>query len=84
PSVLAHVLALDIEVGLYLWEHIFNADLEERLGGVWSYATKRIGSITFRWVSSGSYSIDGYCEDRRGVGCSWTQAVSPCGIRPTL
>ncbi|KAL8613037.1 hypothetical protein ACOMHN_008806 [Nucella lapillus] len=35
--------------GLYLWEHIFNADLEERLGGVWSYGTKKIGAITFRF-----------------------------------
>lgn len=36
-------------IGLYLWEHIFSAALEERLGGVWSYGTKKIGSITFRF-----------------------------------
>ncbi|XP_076448663.1 ribitol-5-phosphate xylosyltransferase 1-like [Babylonia areolata] len=36
-------------IGLYLWEHIFNAELEEKLGGVWSYGTKKIGAITFRF-----------------------------------
>ncbi|XP_070193466.1 ribitol-5-phosphate xylosyltransferase 1-like [Littorina saxatilis] len=36
-------------IGLYLWEHIFQAELEERLNGVWSYGSKKIGAITFRF-----------------------------------
>ncbi|KAJ8301086.1 LOW QUALITY PROTEIN: hypothetical protein KUTeg_020073 [Tegillarca granosa] len=34
---------------LYLWEHIFNAELERRLGEVWSYGVKNIANIEFRF-----------------------------------
>ncbi|KAK6176404.1 hypothetical protein SNE40_014696 [Patella caerulea] len=36
-------------IGLYLWEHIINGELEEKLGGVWSYGTKKINNIRFRF-----------------------------------
>lgn len=37
-------------IGLYLWEHILEGTLEERMGGVWSYGVKTINNIrlTFR------------------------------------
>ncbi|XP_060598155.1 ribitol-5-phosphate xylosyltransferase 1-like, partial [Ruditapes philippinarum] len=34
-------------IGLYLWEHILEASLEERMGGVWSYGAKTVNNITF-------------------------------------
>ena len=34
-------------IGLYLWEHILEGPLEERLGGVWSYGQKQIRGIRF-------------------------------------
>ncbi|XP_041350136.1 ribitol-5-phosphate xylosyltransferase 1-like [Gigantopelta aegis] len=36
-------------IGLYLWEHIFNSQLEQKLGGVWSFGVKKIHSIKFRF-----------------------------------
>lgn len=36
-------------VGLYLWEHILEGPLEERLGGVWSYGEKQIRNIKFKF-----------------------------------
>lgn len=34
-------------IGLYLWEHILEGPLEERLGGVWSYGHKQILNVRF-------------------------------------
>lgn len=34
-------------IGLYLWEHILEGPLKERLGGVWSYGQKQIRNIRF-------------------------------------
>ena len=34
-------------IGLYLWEHILEGPLEERLGGVWSYGQKQIRTVRF-------------------------------------
>ena len=45
--------SIDVEIlgkaaiGLYLWEHILEGPLEERLGGVWSYGQKQIRSVRF-------------------------------------
>lgn len=36
-------------ISLYLWQHIFDADLGPRMGGVWSYGTKRFQNIEFRY-----------------------------------
>lgn len=36
-------------IGLYLWEHILEGPLEERLGGVWSYGEKQIRNIKFKF-----------------------------------
>ncbi|GFS09623.1 transmembrane protein 5-like [Elysia marginata] len=36
-------------IGLYLWQHIFDADLEDRLNGVWRYGEKTVGTIKFRF-----------------------------------
>ncbi|KAH9504747.1 Ribitol-5-phosphate xylosyltransferase 1 [Bulinus truncatus] len=36
-------------IGIYLWEHIIEGILEERMGGVWSYGEKSIHSILFRF-----------------------------------
>ena len=44
---------LDVEIwgkaaiGLYLWEHVLEGPLEERLGGVWSYGQKQVGNVKF-------------------------------------
>ncbi|PFX30149.1 Transmembrane protein 5 [Stylophora pistillata] len=34
-------------IGLYLWEHILEGPLEERLGGAWRYGEKQIQNIKF-------------------------------------
>ena len=34
--------------GLYLWEHIFDADLVPKLNGVWSYGEQKVDEILFR------------------------------------
>ncbi|KAK3601759.1 hypothetical protein CHS0354_016123 [Potamilus streckersoni] len=36
-------------IGLYLWEHVLEGPLEKKLGGVWSYGTKTVSNITFRF-----------------------------------
>ncbi|KAK0050233.1 transmembrane protein 5 [Biomphalaria pfeifferi] len=36
-------------IGLYLWEHIIEGILEERMNGVWSYGEKSLSSISFRF-----------------------------------
>lgn len=36
-------------IGLYLWEHILEGPVEERLGGVWSYGEKQIRNIKFKF-----------------------------------
>lgn len=34
-------------IGLFLWEHILEGPLEERLGGVWSFGQKQIQNLRF-------------------------------------
>ncbi|KAL5014767.1 hypothetical protein ScPMuIL_009037, partial [Solemya velum] len=36
-------------IGLYLWEHIFTGQLEQKLRGIWSYGSKKLGNIQFRF-----------------------------------
>ncbi|GAB1603355.1 ribitol-5-phosphate xylosyltransferase 1-like [Argonauta hians] len=36
-------------IGLYLWEHILNGQLERKLGGMWSYGMKKINNIRFKF-----------------------------------
>ena len=36
-------------IGLFLWEHVLKGTLEERLGGIWSYGSKKIGRFKFRF-----------------------------------
>lgn len=36
-------------IGHYLWEHVLKGTLEERLGGIWSYGSKKIGRLKFRF-----------------------------------
>ncbi|CAH1783807.1 unnamed protein product [Owenia fusiformis] len=36
-------------IGLYFWEHIMNAELESKMGGVWSYGQKMVKNIQFRF-----------------------------------
>lgn len=47
--------------GEYLWEHILDGEVEEKMGGVWSYGTKRIGAITFRLVTLVTWKCDCMC-----------------------
>lgn len=50
-----HSILIEVEIwgkaaiGLYLWEHILEGPLEERLGGVWSYGEKQIRNIKFKF-----------------------------------
>jgi len=50
-----NTILIDVEIwgkaaiGLYLWEHILEGPLEERLGGVWSYGQKQIRNIMFKF-----------------------------------
>ena len=47
--------SIDVEIwgkaaiGLYLWEHILEGPLEERLGGVWSFGEKQIGNLKVKF-----------------------------------
>lgn len=49
----ANLIAVEIwgkaAIGLYLWEHILEGPLEERLGGAWSYGEKQIQNIRFKF-----------------------------------
>ncbi|GFO40497.1 transmembrane protein 5-like [Plakobranchus ocellatus] len=36
-------------ISLYLWQHILEADLEDKLNGIWQYGEKTIGTIKFRF-----------------------------------
>ena len=36
-------------IGLFLWEHVLKGTLEERLGGIWSYGSKKVGRFKFRF-----------------------------------
>ncbi|XP_068725802.1 ribitol-5-phosphate xylosyltransferase 1-like [Montipora capricornis] len=51
PSAKEPVVDVEIwgkaAIGLYLWEHILEGPLEERLGGVWSFGQKQIQNIRF-------------------------------------
>ncbi|XP_013378733.1 UDP-D-xylose:ribitol-5-phosphate beta1,4-xylosyltransferase [Lingula anatina] len=51
PSQKIHNIELwgKAAIGLYLWEHIMNSTLEDRLGGVWQYGSKRIQNLIFRF-----------------------------------
>ncbi|KAI8764020.1 ribitol-5-phosphate xylosyltransferase 1, partial [Biomphalaria glabrata] len=41
---------------LYLWEHIIEGILEERMNGVWSYGEKSLSSISFRLIDFETFS----------------------------
>ena len=45
---LASILFSDIFPGLYLWEHILEGPLEERMDGVWNYGAKTVNNLKFR------------------------------------
>lgn len=36
-------------IGLFLWEHVLHGHLEEKLGGIWSYGSKKVGRLKFRF-----------------------------------
>jgi hypothetical protein len=38
-----------VSLGLYLWEHIFEADMVQKMGGVWSYGARQIKDVQFRY-----------------------------------
>lgn len=54
-------------VGLYLWEHIIEGPLEERLGGVWSYGQKQIRNIRFAFRTGPGVVPDKVPKQTRNV-----------------
>ena len=36
-------------IGDYLWQHVFDADVEERMGGVWSYGTLQTSHVSYTY-----------------------------------